>query len=78
MGFSDPKLDAMIDQQRSLFDDTQRHAAVKQIVIYMLDNCPSALPVNRYFLQAVQSKVQNHRPEYFLNGSQYGSVWLNA
>jgi len=78
MGFSDPKLDTMIDQQRSLFDDTQRHAAVKQIVIYMLDNCPSALPVNRYFLQAAQSKVQNHRPEYFLNGSQYGSVWLNA
>ncbi|HTE83508.1 MAG TPA: ABC transporter substrate-binding protein, partial [Dehalococcoidia bacterium] len=78
MGLSDPKLDAMIDKQRAIFDEGQRKAAVKEIVLYMIDNCPSALPVNRYFLQAVKSKVRDHRPEYFLNGSQYQSVSLTA
>jgi peptide/nickel transport system substrate-binding protein len=78
MGLSDPKLDAMIDKQRAIFDDGQRRAAVREIILYMIDNGPSALPVNRYLLQAVKAKVQNHRPEFFLNGSQYQSVWLTA
>lgn len=78
MGFSDPKLDAMIDKQRAIFDEQQRTAAVKDIVLYMIDHGPSTLPANRYFLQGTKAKVQNHRPEYFLNGSQYQSVWFSA
>jgi peptide/nickel transport system substrate-binding protein len=78
MGLSDPNLDAMIDKQRTMFDEAQRTAAVKDIVRYMIDHGPSGLPVNRYFLQAVRNPVQNHRPEYFLNGSQYGTVWVTT
>ncbi len=78
MGFSDPQFDAMVDKQRAIFDEQQRVAAVKDIVRYMIDNGPNTLPVNRYFLQAVKRKVQNHAPEYFLNGSQYRTVWLSS
>ena len=76
MGYSDAQLDAMIDKQRSLFDDAQRKALVKQIVLYYIDHGPSTIGANRYFLQAVRPTVQNHAPEYFINGRQYQTVWL--
>ena len=43
MGFSDPQLDAMIAKQRTLFDDTQRKALVKQIILYYIDHGPSTI-----------------------------------
>jgi ABC-type transport system substrate-binding protein len=76
--FSDPQLDAMIDKQRTIFDQTQRKAAVKAIVLYMIDHSPTAIGANRFFLYAVKPEVQNHKPEYFLNGRQYETVWLNS
>jgi peptide/nickel transport system substrate-binding protein len=78
MGFSDPSVDAMIDKQRTIFDEGQRKAVVKEIVRYMLDHGPSTIGANRFFLQAIKPKVQGHTPEYFLNGRQYQSVWLQA
>ena len=78
MGFNDPKADAMIDKQRTIFDETQRKAAVKEIILYLIDRVPSTVPANRYFLQAVKPKVENQAPEYFLNGRQYQSVWISA
>ena len=78
MGFSDPQADAMIDKQRTIFDAGQRKAAVKEIIAYMIDHGPSTIAANRYFLQGVKPKVQNHAPEYFLNGRQYQSVWLSS
>lgn len=77
MDFSDPKLDAMIDKQRQIFDDQQRKAAVRDIILYMIDNGPSTVPANRYFLQAVKPQVQGQSTEYFINGRQYQSVWLS-
>jgi peptide/nickel transport system substrate-binding protein len=77
-GYSDPQLDAMIDKQRTIFDDKQRKAAVRDIVLYMIDRSPTTIGANRFFLYAVTPPVQNHRPEYFLNGRQYESVWLNS
>jgi len=77
MRFSDAKLDAMIDKQRTIFDAAQRKAAVREIIVYMIDHGPSTTPANRFFLNATQSKVQGYSPEYFLNGSQYKSVWLS-
>jgi len=77
MGFNDPQVDAMIDKQRALFDETQRKAVVKQLVTYMIDRCPAALPANRFFLQAVRPRVKGFTPEYFLNGRQYQNVWLS-
>jgi peptide/nickel transport system substrate-binding protein len=78
MGFSDPQADAMIDKQRTIFDQKQREALVKQIVVYLIDHGPSTIGANRYFLYGVKPRVQNRKPEYFLNGHQYESVWLNA
>ncbi|HTE83287.1 MAG TPA: ABC transporter substrate-binding protein [Dehalococcoidia bacterium] len=76
MGFGDAKADAMVDKQRAIFDESQRKAAVKEIVLYLIDKAPSGIPANRYFLQAVKPKVLNQAPEYFLNGVQYQNVWL--
>ena len=76
MDFSDPKLDSMIDKQRTVFDTDQRKAAVRDIVLYMIDNGPSTVPANRYFLQAVSPTVHGQTTEYFINGRQYQSVWL--
>lgn len=78
MGYSDATLDAMIDKQRAIFDETQRKAAVKQIVLYMIDHGPTTITTERYFLDGVQPQVQNHVPEYYLNGHLYESVWLRA
>jgi len=78
MGFSDPQADAMIDKQRTIFDDAARRSAIRDIVLYLIDHSPATLPGNRYFQQAVQPRVQNQTPEYFLNGRQYQSVWLSS
>jgi ABC-type transport system substrate-binding protein len=76
MGYKDPQADALIDKQRGIFDDAQRKAAVREVIIYLIDHSPATLPGNRFFQGAVQAKVQNQTPEYFLNGRQYQSVWL--
>jgi ABC-type transport system substrate-binding protein len=78
MGFSDPQADALIDKQRGIFDTAQRQAAIKDALLYLIDHSPATLPGNRYFQQAVQPRVQNQTPEYFLNGRQYQSVWLST
>ena len=77
-GFSDPQLDAMIDKQRAIFDDTQRRAAVKDIIKYMIDHGPNTITATRYFLNAVGPKVNGFTPEYYLNGRMYQSVWMSG
>ena len=76
--YSDPQLDAMIDKQRTIFDEKQRKAAVRDIVLYMVDRSPTTIGANRFFLYAAKPEVKNRKPEYFLNGRQYENVWLNA
>jgi peptide/nickel transport system substrate-binding protein len=76
MGYSDPALDAMIEKQRTVFDDRERKAAVKEIVLYLIDHGPSTVPAGRYFLNGLQPRVRNHVPEYHMNGRQYQTVWL--
>lgn len=78
MGFSDPQADALIDKQRASFNATERKSIIKQILLYMIDHGPSTIAANRYFLYGVKPKVQNRKPEYFLNGHQYESVWLSG
>ena len=77
-GFSDPQVDAMIDKQRGIFDETQRKAAVKDIIKYMIDHGPNTIGATRYFLNGVGPKVQGFTPEYYLNGWTYQNVWLSA
>ena len=77
-GESDPTLDAMIDKQRAQLDSSQRHAAVKAIVTYMVEHGATTIPSNRYFLNAVKPKVQGFFPEFYINGRQYEGIWLEA
>jgi ABC-type transport system substrate-binding protein len=77
-GFSDPKLDEMAQKQRTILDAAQRRAYVKDMVKYLLDNAPSTLLVQRYFLSGVKPKVHDYAPEFFMHGHQYESVWVDA
>ncbi|HTE84444.1 MAG TPA: ABC transporter substrate-binding protein, partial [Dehalococcoidia bacterium] len=76
-GFSDPQVDAMIDKQRGIFDETQRKSVVRDIIKYMIDHGPNTIGATRYFLTAVNPKVQGFTPEYYLNGRMYQQVWMS-
>jgi len=79
MDFSDPKLDAMIDKQRSIFDEKQRKAAIRDIVLYMIDNTPSSILTEVYFLHGVNPRVQGYVPEtHYLNGRDFKTVWVQS
>jgi peptide/nickel transport system substrate-binding protein len=76
-GLSDPQLDAMIDKQRTIFDDKQRKAAIREIVLYMLDNAPYTVGTGLYYFHAYQPRVRGYQPEtHYLNGRLFQSVWL--
>ncbi|MFI5387813.1 MAG: hypothetical protein ACHQ50_17020 [Fimbriimonadales bacterium] len=75
--FSDPQADAMIDKQRTIFDEGQRKALVKQIILYMIEHGPSTIGANRYFLNGTSPRVQGYFPEYNINGRQYQTIWLS-
>ncbi|HTE84937.1 MAG TPA: ABC transporter substrate-binding protein, partial [Dehalococcoidia bacterium] len=78
MGFSDPQVDAMIDKQRAIFDDKQRRAAVREIVLYMIDHGVSTIATTYYYLHAVSKRIQNYVPEtHYLNGREFSWVWVD-
>jgi hypothetical protein len=68
----------MIDRQRTIFDNAQRKAFVKEILLYMMDIWPGSIVSNRQFLNAAKPAVQNFSPEFWLHGAQYEQVWLDA
>jgi peptide/nickel transport system substrate-binding protein len=78
--YSDPKLDSMIDNARSTFDQSQRKAAVKNILTYLIENAPYTSWSSRYNPNAAQLKVQGFAPEgnSAVWGSNYDQVWLKA
>jgi peptide/nickel transport system substrate-binding protein len=76
--FSDPQVDAMIDKQRTIFDQNQRKASIKQIVLYMIDDAPTTIGANLYWLQAAKPKARNFIPCNTLNGYVYRTLWFSA
>jgi ABC-type transport system substrate-binding protein len=79
MGYSDAQLDAMIDKQRTIFDEVQRKAAVRAIVQYLIDHGPSTVATAVYFLHSIKPKVQGYVPEtHFLNGRDFKTVWVQG
>jgi peptide/nickel transport system substrate-binding protein len=76
--FSDAELDRMITRQRSIFNISERKAAVKQVLTYMVDKWPGSAVAVRYQLNAVKPRVQNFWPEFYIHGAQYEQVWLDA
>ena len=77
--FSDPKLDAMIDKQRSIFDVSERKTAVKDILRYMMDNSPYTAWAGRELLSLESPKVHNWAPEGISTtwGYNYELVWVD-
>lgn len=75
--YSDPQLDALIEKQRLIFNLQERKAAVKEIILYMIENHPAVIGSGRYFLNGVKPYVRNFFPEWYLNGRQYEQVWLD-
>ncbi|HTE84583.1 MAG TPA: ABC transporter substrate-binding protein, partial [Dehalococcoidia bacterium] len=76
--YSDPKLDALIDKQRTLFDVSQRKAAVKDVLKYMMDNAPYTSWSGRQLLNLESPKVHNWAPEGISTtwGYNYEQVWM--
>ena len=76
--FSDPKLDAMIDKQRTIFEVNQRKAAVKDILRYMMDNIPYTAWGGRQLLSLESPKVHGWAPEGISTtwGYNYEQVWI--
>lgn len=74
---SDPKLDQMIANQRTILDAQQRKQAIRDIIIYMFDNSPYPSLIGSYFLSATQGNVKDFPPEgnTFQWGDHYESVW---
>jgi ABC-type transport system substrate-binding protein len=76
--FSDPKVDAMIDKEGTIFDLNQRRAAVKEIVVHLIDNGVSTMPYGNFQLTGSTPQVQNLLPEGQLQGAQYETIWLDG
>ena len=76
--FSDPQVDAMIEKQRTIFDETKRKAAIKQIVLYMIDHAPTTVGADISLLQVGQPKVRGFVPCNSLNGYNMRSLWVSA
>jgi ABC-type transport system substrate-binding protein len=76
---SDAKLDAMLDNQRTIFDEKQRKQAVREIIMYMLDNCPYGTAVPNYILYATPPRINGFPPQgpTFKWGDHYENVWVN-
>jgi len=76
--YSDPKLDGLIDKQRTIFDTNQRKAAVKDILRYMMDNAPYTAWSGRYLFNLESRKVHNWAPEGISTtwGYNYEQVWM--
>lgn len=81
-GFSDPKVDAMIDQQSRTFDTQLRRALIREVITYLLENSPVTVPYGRWYLHASQLSVRDYSGswlgENYMDGYMYERVWLNA
>jgi peptide/nickel transport system substrate-binding protein len=78
--WSDPKLDQLVDKQRTVFDLNQRKPIVKEILQYLMDNCPYTSWTGRYNPVAAQLKVKDFVPEgnSAVWGYHYEQVWLQS
>lgn len=79
MGLTDPRIDAYWERQRRALDLRERRAIVKEAIDYMADNVPGVVLVGRYYLWAVDRRVQGgFAPQLQLSGRQYEWLWLDT
>jgi ABC-type transport system substrate-binding protein len=77
-GTSDARLDAMIERQRTILNREQRKAAIREIILYAIDNAVTIIPAGRYFYNAAKPQVRDYQPEFYIIGRQYEWVWLDT
>ncbi len=77
---SDPKLDAMIDKERTLVNDDERLKAVQDIQKYLADQMYVAANTDPYAYVATQARVQNYCYSGTLGQSTecFAKIWLSA
>ena len=70
----------MIEKQRTLLDEGQRKKAIRDIIIYMLDNSPYTFQSGVFDLNASKKDVMATPPEgkSFKWSEGYESVWRNS
>jgi ABC-type transport system substrate-binding protein len=75
---SDPKLDAMIDKERTIVDEDQRLQAVRDIEKYIADQVWVIPTQGSYRFAFVQSRVQNYSYTDSLgrHTENYSKVWI--
>jgi peptide/nickel transport system substrate-binding protein len=78
--YSDPKVDQLIEKQRTIFDVRERRVAVTEIVRHLLENAPYTGTSSRGVLSVAQAKVRDWAPESTARypGHQYEYVWLDT
>jgi peptide/nickel transport system substrate-binding protein len=79
-GYSDPKLDEMMDKQRTMFDVAQRKAAIKDMLTYMMDSCPTGGFASFFTPNAIHNNVQSYWPNPSVPtwAMTYDQVWFNS
>jgi peptide/nickel transport system substrate-binding protein len=77
---NDPKMDAMIDKERTLLDENQRLKAVLDIQRYIADQALFMPTVGPYYYFLVQPRVKSYQfsDTLAVHTETYSKLWLNA
>src|SRR5262249_26012510 len=78
-GCSQPQLDSMLEQQRTIKDPDQRNALIKQIDVYFMSNvvCSITMPSTTDWFPW-WPMVKNFTPHISFGGGDLTSAWLDS
>lgn len=76
--YSDSQVDSMVTQQQGIFNEAERKALVRQIVLRLIDTHPATTPYGRSQLHAIRSNLRGYTATQYVDGYQYSSIWLDS
>jgi ABC-type transport system substrate-binding protein len=77
--WSDPRADAMIDKQGTIFDVAERKAAVKQLLMYLIENAPDSQFAARSGPSAAKPFVRDYAAGQLVEPFfQHEYIWLDV
>jgi hypothetical protein len=53
-------------------------AATRNIILTYLENGPSSIPANRYYLNGLRPTIVGYAPEFYISGDQYERMWIDT
>jgi peptide/nickel transport system substrate-binding protein len=78
-GFTDSKLDDLIDRSSQEFDSTRRKALVREALIHMIEAYPGQVTGTYYRLKGTSAQLRNYVPEIgSTSGIIFKSLWLDT